>query len=364
MARILYFSRDYTPHDHRFLYALAQTEHKIFYLRLEQRDHILENRPLPPEKEILQWAGGEQPTSYHAYPRLLNSLKEIIKKIQPHLIQAGPLQTCAFLVALTGFKPLISTSWGYDLLQDVNRSEFHRWITQYVLKRSTVMVGDCLTIRRIAVSLGMPDQQIITFPWGVDLQHFSYHPMPVEKNGQAPFTLLSTRSWEPIYGVDTIAKAFVLANQQRAGMRLVMLGNGSQASVLHHILEKAKNQVFMPGQIQQNDLPHYYHQSDVYLSASHSDGTSISLLEAMACGRPVIVSDIPGNQEWVEPGVQGWLFAEDNHEHLSDAIIMAFDQRSQLQEMGLAARKLAEQRADWNKNFPHLLEAYQLALDS
>jgi len=55
--RILYFSRDYTTHDHRYLSALAKTEHQVGYLRLEKRGHDLDNRPLPSEIELIPWVG-------------------------------------------------------------------------------------------------------------------------------------------------------------------------------------------------------------------------------------------------------------------------------------------------------------------
>jgi L-malate glycosyltransferase len=55
--KILYFTRDYTPHDYRFLSALAQTSHQVFYLRLEKRGHALEDRPLPEKIEQVAWEG-------------------------------------------------------------------------------------------------------------------------------------------------------------------------------------------------------------------------------------------------------------------------------------------------------------------
>jgi hypothetical protein len=102
-------------------------------------------------------------------------------------------------------------SWGYDLLVDAHKSKFWSWATRYALKRSSVMVGDCQIVRQTAVSFGMPEDRIITFPWGVDLQHFS----PGAEETQDPpqelrsrlgwrenaFILLSTRSWELIYGL-------------------------------------------------------------------------------------------------------------------------------------------------------------------
>ena len=370
MTRILYFSRDYTTHDHRFLSALAKTEHQIFYLRLEKAPHAVEDRPLPPEIEIVEWAGGRAPVSWRDGPRLLSSLKQVLRRIQPDLVQAGPLQRSAFLVALSGFRPLVSMSWGYDLIQDASRNMLWGWATRYTLKRSAAMVGDCDTIRRLAVSYGMPDERIVTFPWGVDLRHFS----PPEQAGmrptdhqdvtQQPFTLLSTRSWEPIYGVEVIARAFARAARQRPELRLVMLGNGSQASTLRQIFHQAgvDERVHFPGQVNQANLPRYYRSTDLYLSASHSDGTSISMLEALASGRPVLVSDISGNREWITPGVEGWLFPDGDEMALADAIEQAASDRSRLSQMGEAARRLAEERADWDMNFPQLFKAYELAL--
>ena len=376
--RILYFTRDYTPHDHRFLSALQKTGHKIYYLRLERRGHQLEDRAVPAGVEQVAWAGGRNAASLKDGPRLLWDLRRVIKSIKPDLIQSGPLQTAAFLAAMTGFQPLVSMSWGYDLLQDAHRNAYWNWATRYTLRHSAVMVGDCNTIRQQARSYGLPDQAIVTFPWGVDVEHFSPGDAPApgtgNLNGQVwmengeetspPFVLLSTRGWEPVYGVDSIARSFVQAARQRPELRLLLLGNGSQAGLLRSIFLEGgvSERVHFTGQITQADLPRYYRAADLYISASHSDGTSISLLEAMACGRPVLVSDIPGNCEWVTPGQEGWLFQDGSGPGLTEAILGAIAQRDRLPDMGRAARALVEKRGNWENNFPKLLQAYDLAL--
>jgi glycosyltransferase involved in cell wall biosynthesis len=386
LARILYFTRDYTTHDRRFLSALARTEHLVYYLRLERRGHTLEDRPLPPEVQNVSWAGGQRSFHPRDLIRLLKDLKRVIRTIQPDLVHSGPLQSCGLLAALAGFHPLVSMSWGYDLLVDADRNPFNRWATRFTLRHSDVMVGDCNTIRQRAITFGMPDDAIITFPWGIDLGHFSQDDgrrttedgRPRMDDGRwttdgghttsETFTLLSTRGWEPIYGVDIIAKAFVMAAQKAGSegfpqLRLVMLGDGSQAGLLRQILLEGGvlDQVSFPGQVSYDELPGYYCSADLYLSASHSDGTSISLLEAMACGKPALVSDIPGNREWVTPGENGWWFPDGSADALAEAIFKAATQRSRLPEMGQSARCTAEHRADWEKNFPELLNAYRLA---
>ena len=131
--RILYFSRDYTTHDHRFLTALAKTSHRVYFLRLEKGPHVLEDRPLPPEIEQVEWAGGKQPARLSDGLELLADLRRVINQVKPDLIHAGPIQRSAFLVALTGFRPLVSMSWGYDLLHDARNNPFWRWATQLYL---------------------------------------------------------------------------------------------------------------------------------------------------------------------------------------------------------------------------------------
>ena len=374
--RILYFTRDYTTHDHRFLAGLAETDHEVVYLRLERRGHQLEDRPLPLAIEQISWSGGQTPFNWKDLPRLYIDLKRIIREVKPDVIQSGPLQTAAFLTALTGFEPLVSMSWGYDLLISAERNAAYRWVTRYSLNHSAVMVGDCDTIRQKAISFGMSDDYIVTFPWGVEIEHFTPQEYRVPA-GKSPlrerfgwdddiFVLLSTRAWEQIYGVEVIARAFAKVAKDRPYIRLLMLGNGSQAGLLRKIFSQAgvQDQVHFPGQISRADLPNYYRTADLYVSASHSDGSSISLLEAMACGCPVLVSDIPGNREWVDPGVQGWWFRDGDILDLERMLIRTVDEhRGQLPGMGKSARLLAESRADWKKNFPELIYAYNLAIE-
>ena len=386
--RILYFSRNYTSHDYRFLSALANTEHEVYYLRLERGEYPLENRSLPQEVKCIYWNYGSAHAKFVDGPRILKEFKAVIRRIRPDLIQAGPLQRSAFLVALSGFHPLVSMSWGYDLLLDANRNALWRWATRYTLKHSEAMVGDCDTIRQLAISHGMPSDRIVTFPWGIDIEHFlpraqtiqpseeNSHPLYMQAQDYK-FTILSTRSWEPIYGVEIIANAFIQAARQHPELHLIMLGDGSQASSIQNILSQdcnspstmqglklqgLDNKTYFPGQVKYYELPQVYHSADLYISAAHSDGTSISLLEAMACGLPVLVSDIPGNREWVTPGENGWLFPDGDSNALSHAILHAIEQRHQLPEMGRRGRQLVEKRANWKINFLKLLQAYEIAL--
>ncbi len=360
--RILYFSRDYTPHDHRYLSALAKTNHRVYYLRLEKGANQIEDRPLPAEIVPVEWVGGQHPVTLKDGLKLLVDLRRLIHEVKPDLVHAGPIQRSAFLTALTGFQPLVSMSWGYDLLHDARKNYFWSLATRYTLAHSASFVGDCATIRQLAIGYGMPADRIVAFPWGVDISHFNVQ--TIKPAIQSTFNILSTRSFEPIYGIDVIARAFVMAARKQPNLHLTMIGDGSQMAAIRQIflVGAVYDRVHFAGLVPYAELPDYYRQGDVYLSASHSDGSSISLLEAFACGTPAIVSAIPGNQEWVTPGENGWLFPDGDAQALAASILDAYEQRQYLPEMGRRARHLAEQRADWEKNFPQLEKAYAIAL--
>jgi len=89
------------------------------------------------------------------------------------------------------------------------------------------------------------------------------------------------------------------------------------------------------------------------------DGSSVSLMEALACGLPCLVSDIPANKEWVFEDENGWLFRDGDANHLAEKILAAISQREKLPEIGRSSRRSAEMRADWKKNAEALMNVYR-----
>ena len=366
--RVLYFTRDYTPHDHRFLTALAETEHQIYSLRLERKHLQLEDRPLPFEVEQVLWRGGSKPFLWKDVPALRRALKQVIGEVKPDVIHAGPIQHTAFLTALAGFHPLVSMSWGSDLLRDADQNLWWRWLTGYTLKHTDVLVGDCEAVKKKAVESGFPEERVVLFPWGVDLDTFSPQSnleFRRRLGWEEAFVMLSLRSWEPLYGVDVLVRSFVKAAREIPQLRLILLGNGSQAALIRSILHSSQmeDRVYFGGRVSNKDLPGFYQASDLYISASHSDGSSVSLMEALGCGCPVLLSDIAGNLEWITPGEQGWFFEDGDVDALYAGILKAYQEKDRLAEMQKASRALAEERADWRKNFLKLETAYQMAVD-
>lgn len=372
--RIIYFSKNYTPHDYRFLSSLAQTKHEIYFLQLEATTRQTEDRPVPANVRQILWAGGRSEFRWRDVPKYVSSLRKVIREIKPDLIHAGPIQNCAFLAALSGFRHLLAMSWGYDLVMDAEKSAWLRWVTSYTLRRSAFFTSDAKVSRDKAVSFGMNPERTVIFPWGTDIEHFV--PRKVEsgkrkvvgKNRKSSIanrksiTLFCSRTWESIYGVDVLAKAFVKVANENPNVNLILLGGGSQGGHIRQILMKGgvMDRVHFGGQVGQRDLPRWYHMADVYISPSHVDGSSVTLMEAMASGLPCLVSDIAGNREWIEDGVNGWTFRDGDVDDLAEKILFAIKSKREFKRIGESARRTAEEGADWRRNFGKLLEVYNV----
>jgi glycosyltransferase involved in cell wall biosynthesis len=360
--RIIYFSKNYTPHDYRFLASLSRTDHQVFYLKLEANKRQTEDRSVPENIQQILWAGGQHEFRWRDIPRLTFDLRRVIREIKPDLIHAGPIQNCAFLAALSRFRPILTMSWGYDMLMEAEKSKWMQWVTRYTLNRSTFFTSDAKVSRDKAVAFGMDPEKTVIFPWGVDIEHFT--PKTFERSSIQTFTLFCNRTWEAMYGVDVLAKAFVKIANAQTDVNLILLGGGSQSAKLRQILVNGGvlDLVHFGGHVAQADLPRWYHMADLYISPSHVDGSSVSLMEALASGLPCLVSDIPGNREWIEDGVNSWLFRDGDVDDLVKKILNAMQNRRSFKEIGKAARKTAEDQADWKKNFGKLLETYEKAL--
>ena len=357
--KVLYCTRDYSPHDQRFLTALAETEHEVFCLRFEPDTAVTFPKGIREVKFPLPAKTQEERTS---------SLLRLFEKLQPDIVHAGPLHQAAYQVALTGFSPLVSMSWGADIQYDGERDDEAQHRIHTTLKNSTVLLGDCQAVAEKAVKrYGYPRERIFLFPWGVDLNHFTPAGSSNLRDSlgwKNQFVFLSNRSFEPIYGVEISLRAFLEAARENSTIRLLILGKGSQEEMLRHIISTSdfSDRVHFGGYHSLETLPDVYRSADVFLSASHCDGSSVSLMEALACGLPALVSDIPGNLEWIEAESNGWIF-RDNDIHQMSHLMLTISQDPDLPNKSIRARMVAEHRADWQKNFPVLLDAYKAAIN-
>ncbi|MEI8132347.1 MAG: glycosyltransferase family 4 protein [Leptolinea sp.] len=353
--RILYASRGLGVHDERFLRALSETNHEIFFLPITS--FIIPGLTLPAGVRQIH-----QPEEKTITPFTIGILLE---RWKIDLVHAGPMYDVARAIAFSVFRPLISMSWGFDLLWEAE-CDLMKWMAiKEALEHSAVFFCDAHSVEAKAIGeYGFDPQRIVVFPWGVDLNTFYPTGIKAGRSASQTIRLFSNRTWEEQYGVDVLVDGLIRAGKLGLRFEAVLAGEGSLKHALQEKIKKSGivRQVLFVGRISQVDLPQYYNDADVYISASHVDGSSLSLMEAMACATVPLVSNIPSNREWVEDGDNGFLFEDGDAADLASKLISVDKDRGKLPIMARQAQIVAEQRADWQKNIQIMLGGYDLAM--
>jgi len=267
-------------------------------------------------------------------------------------VLAGPLNSVA--QHLTGLAaPVVGLSWGFDL----HEMDDTTWLTEL-----SGLIIDSEATARIAESAGLPDTKITMLPWGVDLSVFS-PTGPIDDFSrwgipQGATTILSLRAHEHLYRVADIIEGFALIVGSFPNAHLIIGHSGSLTDELQQQARglRIDDRTHFIGSIPEDELPALLRGASAYVSASEVDGTSVTLLQAMACKTPVVVSSTPGNAGWVQESVTGHVFQTGNADDLARALLLTLSDNDNL-ELVERAYTLVSTEADWSRNVQRLRRA-------
>jgi glycosyltransferase involved in cell wall biosynthesis len=174
------------------------------------------------------------------------------------------------------------------------------------LTKSNGIIVDCEHIYQvIAREFGFLGR-IEKIPYGCDFSRFAQAKIFRTKK----LNILVNRSWTDLHYNDLIIEALMKIDRDIINFSLTLIGAGDKKEVSLKKYQKflGREGIFVFNEISQTELIRQMKENWVYVSASKSDGTSISLLEAMAIGMVVCVSDFPSNLEWVTSDSNGFTF--------------------------------------------------------
>ena len=284
------------------------------------------------------------------YPLALPALKRALERFAPDLVDAHYVPNYGLLGALSGRRPLSVTAWGSDLLVLGRRGPLQRARARFVLRRADLVLADAANLAGAARALGAAPAKVHMIPWGVDLALFRLSAERVRG------LIVSTRMHEPVYDLETILRAVKPVLERDPCARLVVTGDGSLRAGLERqaaALLPAGRWQFV-GCLAPDELATLLARAEVYLSASLTDSTSISLLEAMAAGAVPVVSDIEGNREWVAEGDGARLFPCGDAAALTIALERALGDAEWVVAARARNRRVIEARADRELNLSRI----------
>jgi len=225
----------------------------------------------------------------------------------------------------------------------------HKKRAEYILRKADLVTTDAIVSAQAVYQLGVERGKVLVSPMGVEKRLLSRQ----KKEKKSTLLILSNRRLEPLYDVATLLKAIPLViKQAQKEVRFVILGQGSQKNKLIRLAKelKVESYVELKGIVSKRTLLKYYQDSDIYISTALSDSTSVSLLEAMNFGLIPIVTDIPGNREWIGDRKNGFLFPASNYKILAEKITYVINEFIHWADFRKRNASIIRSKAVWEDN--------------
>ncbi len=200
------------------------------------------------------------------------------------------------------------------------------------------------TAKQLRNEIGLSDTQVEVTPYLVDTNLFS-------PNGEAvdlgcDYIIFCGRSDDRRKNVRLLFEAFALVRKHHPGLKLVITGPRSRDPRIWRPIERLgiRDSVVFLGQVRREMLPAYLRGAKVKVLSSEQEGLGIAVMEAMACGVPVVSTRCGGPEEIVAHGEAGFLVPNHSPQHLSAAILDLLADNDLRTQMGTSSRELIMRR--------------------
>ncbi len=178
-----------------------------------------------------------------------------------------------------------------------------------------------------------------------------------------PLLLYIGAIW-PHKAVHLLIKALSLVKHSLPNAKLMIVGKHVYPTYSNTIKQMSDDSVIIAGEIPDEELPCYYAACDVYATASLWEGFNLPLVEAQACGKPVVAFNIGPHPEIVKDGGTGFLVPPRDVNALAEAIIKLLKDDKLRHKMGENASRMVREKFSWNDIAQKTLEVYKQAIEA
>lgn len=353
--RICYLADGRSTHSHRALKFFADRGHDMF---------LLSFAPLGPQEitELKKTGAGYlgDLDEFHLkrFWRTASEfrrLRRVFRDQKIEIVHSHFLGVNSWYAALSGFHPCAITVMGGDILGEdwqPGSDIRERWLTPYALRNADLITCWSAKLTKVVKKYSRPEVPVEVIHGGIDPERFSPGPRRGDLLGRWGVppnarVVLSPRLMRPLYNIDSIALAAreICAADPNVYFLITSFSpstdNGYDARVREIVAADplTRERVRFIGSVAHDEMADCYRLADVTISVPSSDGTPMSVLESLACGVPVVVSDIPHyDEDYIEANKTA-LFAEPRN---IASIVNALQQL--LNDSGLAERLVDEGR--------------------
>ncbi|NYT58988.1 glycosyltransferase [Alcaligenaceae bacterium] len=287
------------------------------------------------------------------------ALWRLFRRLQPDVVHAATIKPVLYggiaarLAGVPGYLAAIS-GLGFIFTRPTKRFDFLRMAatTLYRLAlghRNSRVIFQNSNDRDVLRKAGVvrSDQVVMIRGSGADLDLFQAVPEPAGP----PIAIMAARLLTDKGVLEFVEAARMTANYP-SGLRWQLVGSpdpGNPASITPEQFEQWQREGVVECLGERSDVAELYQQAHIVVLPSYREGLPKSLVEAAACGRAVVTTDVPGCRDAITPDVTGLLVPVRDARALADAVLSLANDDTRRQAMGRAGRELAESEFDINK---------------
>jgi glycosyltransferase involved in cell wall biosynthesis len=286
-------------------------------------------------------------------------------RIRPDVIHAhellSPTTTAVGAKILFGM-PIVAKVLGGGAMGDISKLKRNP-ISAIRLNTILKKVDRFITIsQEIACELnqaGIPEEKLISIPNGVDTARFrpadheEKRKLETELNLPAGIKCIYTGRLEEEKNLAWLASNWRDIRSKNPQASLLVIGAGSEEK---NIRQAASDGVYLLGE--KSDVRPYLQSSDIFILPSKREGLSNALLEALACGLPAVATDVGGNRELIDDGVNGLLIPLNDSGRMAAAVNQLLDNSPARKQMSLKAREFILENYQIEKTVDRLIRLY------
>ncbi len=363
-------------HVARLRYGGSDLSHGVFFHDVPRREVLRLPRELRKLPAYPLRALPGNPRALAAELLYGGHVERIARRVRPDIIHAHFAYLegwAAYLAKAAGGleAPLVVTLHGYDILVEpsvgygVRLHKRYSLLVERVLRRADAVIAASRAVYREAVKVRGRAEGVHLIPNGVDTERFNpgLDGTPIRKlhgieGKQVVFTL---RHLRPIYGISWLLLAAKLVLSERKNTIFIIGGEGPLRERYESLKRRIgiSDGVIFTGRIPKELAPLYYAASDIVVMPSLQEAWGLVATEAMACGKPVVATNVGGLPDQVVDGFNGFLVPPGDPKALADRILYLLDNPSEARRMGLNGRRLAVERFSIEKRVDGILELYE-----
>lgn len=298
------------------------------------------------------------------YLKAMPQVRQIIRHFKPDILHAHFVTSYGLLGAAIGFHPYVLSAWGSDVMVFPQKSPLHRALVRFNLGRADKILS---TSEAMARQINQYTQKRVEVtPFGIDLELFRPQQVKNDLFDKDDIVIGTVKSLYEHYGVDTLLQAFALLKSKHPALplKLLIVGSGPLAQPLRTMAERLElgQSVTFTGHVDHDKVPDYHNLLSIYVALSNTESFGVAVIEAAACGKPVVVSDVGGLPEVVEDGVTGFIVPARNPEQAVVALEKLILDKTLRQRMGQAGRERVKISYNWNNNVAQMIDIYHRVL--